>query len=192
MKNKSLMVITPLFLILLLSGCGSRYGQAFKITKDVKVCTNHANKHMKDSSFCELTINNELINVYGRGDSSMFTITRYNLSTAAGLQVASQTTIQRDHKYFAIAYPPQVSNFHGSLLNTPEDFFKKCDIGASNVVGFNLDPCNIHYHPGGTNLVIVTYSERPENVLTYDAKEVLNYLMKKERFDKKSSVSLKK
>lgn len=186
--KKLLLSILSLGFIFLFTGCGARNGYAFKMTKDLDKCIAHSNKYKENSAFCALTPDHDLINIEGIGDNSSFTIPQYNNSTAAGLQVAAEATLQKKHNYFAIAYPPKLSNFHGSLINTPEGYFEACNINTGNVFSFNVDPCNFHYRPRVANIVIETYKERPEDVLTYDANEILEYLKKEDLFDPESSL----
>lgn len=188
MKNRLLLMFLPMLLVFIFTGCGARHGLAFKLSKDVEKCTKVANKYMRTNSFCKLTPDHDLIHVNGRGEASSFTVLAYNYSTAAGLQVAAETTLKKNHKYFAFVYPQEISNIYGSLINTPEEYLKKCDINSGNVFSFNLDPCNIHYRPRVANVVIITYKERPEETLTYDAEEVIKYLKKEDRFDSESSL----
>lgn len=188
MKNRLLLMFLPMLLVFIFTGCGSKQGMAFNVTKDIEKCTTFANKYRNSNSFCNLTAEYDLIHITGVGESSMFTIPNYNNSTAAAIQVAAETTLKKKHNYFSIAYPEKLSNFQGSLTNTPEGYFKECDIDTTNVFSFNNDPCGFHYSPRVVYLAIETYLERPENVLTYDANEVLNYLKKEKRFDSESSL----
>ncbi|RXJ98679.1 hypothetical protein CRV02_13085 [Arcobacter sp. CECT 8989] len=188
MKNRLLLITLPMLLVFLFAGCGSKHGHAYYVPKDMNKCTVHANKYRVSNSYCTLTKEYALINITGIGESSMFTIPQYNNSTAAGLQVAAEATLKRNRNYFAIAYPPKLSNFDGSLINTAKEYFEKCEINTANVLSFNTDPCQLHYKPRVVELVIESYKERPENVLTYDAKEVLQYLKEEERYDPESSL----
>lgn len=186
--KKLLLSILSLGFIFLFTGCGSKHGYAFKMTKNIEQCTTHSNKYKTSSAFCALVSDHNLINITGTGENSSFTIPQYNNSTAAGLQVAAEATLQKKHNYFAIAYPPKLSNFHGSLINTPEGYFEECKINTGNVLSFNIDPCEFHYRPRVVYLGIETYQDRPEDVLTYDANEVLEYLKKEDLFDPESSL----
>jgi len=88
-----------------------------------------------------------------------------------------------------IAYPTLLSNFQGSLINTPEAYLKKCEISAGNVLTFNADPCDLHPRKKReATLLIATYKEQPSNVLTFNAKETLTYLKDNNLFDPNSSL----
>lgn len=188
MKNRLLLITLPILLVFLFTGCGSKQGYAFNVTKDIKKCNSFAKKYRSSDSFCNLTAEYDLIHITGVGESSMFTIPQYNNSTAAAIQVAAETTLKKKHNFFSIAYPERLSNFHGSLTNTAKGYFKECDIDTKNVLSFNTDPCRFHSKPRVVHLAIETYLERPENVLTYDAKEVLQYLKEEGRYDPESSL----
>lgn len=181
-------IFLSLLTTLIVTGCGAYHGEAFEVTKNKQKCFNFANKHMKNSDFCLKTKEYDLVNIYARSGNSLIESERYNKSNAAGLQVAAETTLAKKHNFFAIVYPPKLSTFDGSLVSTPEEFLKKCDVGLKNIYTFSLDPCSIHYHPRGVNLIIATFEQKPLKALVFDAKEVLKYLKDNDRYDKDSTL----
>ncbi len=189
MKRTIFTTIVIIGASVLFTGCGSYTGGALELNHNKKTCQITFNKFLKDTSACELAEKNDLVVVDGRGDSSMLTHVMYNKSTAAVLQVASEITIKKKDNFFAIAHPTLLSNFQGSLINTPQSYLEKCEINAGNVLTFNADPCNLHPRKKReATLAIVTYKEQPNDVLTFNAKEVLNYLKEKNLFDPNSSL----
>jgi hypothetical protein len=169
----------------LFTGCSSKGGYTFELKQDVMKCSNHFNRNKIDSSVCELAKDNNLMVVVGIGDASMLTTGAFNNSTAAAIQVAAEATLKREHNYFAIVLPEQISNFKGSMINTPEEFFKKCEIDLGNVFSFNKSPCRIQYvsgSPRNGRMIISTYLEQPNDTLTFNAKEVLEYLHTEKKY----------
>ena len=177
----------------LFTGCSNKQaGIALEMNTDKDKCEVFFKRHSRDISICEIGAKENLINIDGIGAYSMATISNYNNSTAAGLQVAAEVTLRRNHNYFAIAHPKSISSFNGALVNTAEEYFKQCETNLARSLVFNLDPCGIHYSPRVANMTIVTYKEQPNDVLTFNANDVLNYLHKEKRFDQESSLGIYK
>lgn len=175
----------------LFTGCSSKQGSALAIKSGKERCVDFFKKHSRDTSVCEMSDKENLIEINGVGAYSMATISNYNNSTAAGLQVAAETTLRRNHTYFAIAYPNSISSFNGALVNTAEEYLKQCETNLARSL-FNLDPCGIHLRPRVVAMTIVTYKEQPNDVLTFNANDVLNYLHQEKRFDNESSLGVYK
>lgn len=169
----------------LFTGCSAKGGSSLEMKQDVTKCVNHFNNNKIDSSVCELAKDNNLMVVIAVGDLSMFTISAFNNSTAAAIQVASEATLKRGHNYFSIILPKTISNFEGSMVNTPEEYFKRCETTIKNVVTFNNSPCRVQFVSGSPRLarmVIATYEQQPNDTLTFNAKEVLDYLIKEKKY----------
>jgi len=166
----------------LFTGCSSKQGAILSMNEDEKSCIDFLTKKNLSQNVCSLVKDNKVEFITGVGDNSMFTHTKYNNSSSAVMQMAAQYTLDKKHSFFAIAYPDKMSNFGGSLINTPEEFFKKCDIHAGNVLAFNFDPCGVHYNKRVGQIAIVTYSVQPNNVLTFDANYIMKYLKSNNRY----------
>lgn len=105
----------------------------------------------------------------------------YNVKTREThlLQNMADATLHHSYKYFAIVHPNnKVNNKTGSLINTPEGFLNACaPTGANPFTIFN-SPCGYSSEAAMSSAVIYVYSERPYDILTYDAQEVKDYLIK--------------
>jgi len=133
------------------------------------------------------------------GDNSMTYDARSEKLNATTLQIAAEQTLNKGYKYFAFVFPKQISNVDGSLINTPEEFFKKCNssfgylkrvatLGAYNP----YRKCGINTDGGGITgkFGIIMFKKRPKDILVYDAKYVLDYLKKHNLYD--DDIKLKK
>jgi hypothetical protein len=187
MKLKSVISIFGIIVAgFLFTGCGSY--NAFSLVVNNKTdCQRFSNKYTKNVDFCEAADKQELINIVSDGPKSMFTISMFNGTTRAALQTAAESTILKKDNYFAFIYPSFVSNFGGSLMNTPEEFLKTCEINALNVLSFNNSPCGLHIKPRSSYVSIATFKEQPYNVTSYHAKSVLQYLKENDLHNPESS-----
>ncbi len=107
------------------------------------------------------------------------------------MQRAAEVTLDRGDLFFAIQRPKLVSNTDGSTMNTPEEFAKKCTnsslasvASAIDAFGFGDYGCHMYttqYKKSGF-LTMVTYSEKPKNILVYDAKYLISFLKKNDLY----------
>lgn len=105
----------------------------------------------------------------------------YNVKTREThlLQNMADTTLKHSYKYFAIAGPNnKVNNRTGSLVNTPEGFLEACAPSSANPFTFGNSPCGYSAEGAMSFATIYVYNERPYDILTYDAQEVKDYLVK--------------
>ena len=105
----------------------------------------------------------------------------YNVKTREThlLQNMADTTLKHSYKYFAIASPHnKVNNVGGSLINTPEGFLEACAPSSANPFTFGNSPCGYSAEGAMSYATLYVYNERPHDVLTYDAQEVKDYLIK--------------
>jgi len=192
--KKMILILTVAMGAMFFTGC-SQKGSGVELNNNKKTCQVKFKKFLRDDSVCELAEDNNLILVTATGEYSMATQSSFNNSTIAGLQVASELTLKKKDNYFAIAHPSTLSSFQGSLINTPQEYIKKCEINIGNMLTFNQDPCRLHPQnskPRVVRLAITTYKEQPINVLTFNAKETLTYLKENDLFDPNVSLDPKK
>ena len=176
--------IVTLSTAIFLAGCGAS-SQA--VIPNPLVCKNI--KHPVET--CNAGIQDGVvIHGIGKGSTWGFRHNEYNIGTFAALQVAAEATLLKKHNYFSIIGPATLSNHAGSSVNTAEEFVKQCKVGMLDTMAdINSDPCDIHKKGRvSAQLVIKTYENQPLDVLTYDARAVLEYLRKEELFDEKASV----
>lgn len=162
----------------LLMGCASKEGAALEMTNNEDKCIDVLSNRNADMSLCELVGEHNIIFLSQTEDSIKYIHTMYNNSNAAALQMAAEYTLKKGDKYFAIAYPSGLSNFSGSFIDTPQEYFSRCNIGIGKFLLFNTDPCEIHSNVDLGQLGIVTYFEKPSKVLSYNANDVIKYLKK--------------
>jgi hypothetical protein len=129
---------------------------------------------------------------FASGDNSLTWDGKSEKLNAVTLQIAAEQTLDRGFKYFAFVYPKQISNVDGSLINTPEEFFKKCNshfgyLKRVATLGFYspTGKCGINTDDGGLigRFAIIMYKKKPKDILVYDAKYVLDYLKKHGLYD---------
>lgn len=99
------------------------------------------------------------------------------------LQIAAEKTLDSGMKYFSIMEPVEISNDGPGGVGTAEEFIKKCSNNSFiESMAYLKNPCKIALgslkYPAGGVLKIKMYNEtnRPTNILSYDAKAVLDYL----------------
>lgn len=99
------------------------------------------------------------------------------------LQIAAEKTLDSGMKYFSIMEPVEISNDGPGGVGTVEDFIKKCSNNSFlESMAYLKNPCKIAMgnlkYPAGGVLKIKMYndSNRPSNILSYDAKAVLDYM----------------
>lgn len=108
----------------------------------------------------------------------------FNNANRGALQAAAVSTRYRKGKYFAFVEPAPISNFNGALENTPEEFFKKCDVDMASFFA-EPSPCKLHVTRTGhqTIFTIAIFKEVPENILVYNADDVVKYLRANNEWD---------
>lgn len=162
----------------LLTGCASKEGTALEMTNNEDKCIDVLNNRNADMSLCELVAEHNIVFLSQTNKPIKYMHTVYNNSNAAALQMAAEYTLKKGDKYFAIAYPSGLSNFSGSFIDTPKEYFNQCNVSIGKFLMFNTDPCEIHSNVDLGQLGIVTYLEKPNNVLSYNANDVIKYLKK--------------
>lgn len=192
MFRQSLFLLSLVIGSFFFTGCAERYGQVFVMdNRNTESCTAHMTKKKLSTEICTHVNNNRVEIIGGIGEDSMLTHAKYNNSTAAALQMVAQYTIDRKHKFFTIVSPSIISNFNGSLINTPKEFFEKCDINVGSVLAFQVDPCQLHqFNKRFAEMGVITYEEQPFDVLAFNAIEVMEYLKNEGRYDE--ALKLKK
>jgi len=98
------------------------------------------------------------------------------------LQNAANLTLNEGYKYFSINRPIQISNFDGSLVNTAEDFIQKCTPPEGQIFDVGNGRCGFNGSTVTEGMMIVVFKEVPKTVLSYDAKNVVEYLKAKEMY----------
>ncbi len=189
MKNLNLLnILIVVVASFILSGCSVSNGNAINIpveknAEDKKACEKMSNS---ENMICNLPYAVERISASSNFSAYGFVHNVYNNSTYAVLQATANAVLWRDVNYFTIVSPLAVSNTRGVLMNTPEEFLDKCLIGVDNIF-YHKDPCKIHNIStrGQVGYVAIkVFSQPQENVLTYNAKEVISYLKKTNKYDK--------
>jgi len=169
---------------ILFSGCATKYSLVLpadeKLCKKAGIQNQKCFNNAKDTDFI----------VLGRGDVSLAaTHTNINNATKAVLQIAAKSTLDAGKAYFAISHPSIISNVDGAMINTPQEFLEKCEISMLNIM-YNKSPCNIMQNNRESLIMIRMYKERPNEFLTFDAQEVVDYLTSTENLQETDYVSI--
>ncbi|ATB69055.1 hypothetical protein SJPD1_0943 [Sulfurospirillum diekertiae] len=105
-----------------------------------------------------------------------------NSRNILALQSAAEVSLKYGYSYFAFDFPREIANTKGNTLHTAEEFIKACNTTtiASDILSLNTykDGCGI---PMSGKLVVIAFTEKPYQLFTYDAKEVIAYLKKEEK-----------
>lgn len=187
MKNVLFLTVTTLIL-LVFTGCrGSLDSFAVHLPSKKDTITNERCKQIPKLNKAHCEDNKyELIRVRASSNLSTYGMKylNFNNSNSAIMQAMAKSTLYQKKKYFAIVEPEIISSFSGAIMNTPDEFFKKCDINMASFF-VNRSPCNLHSngygHVGVTTIAL--YDERPSDLLVYDAQKALEYLKTNNRFD---------
>ena len=152
-----------------------------------------AAKFVKTATDFSSTYNKPIYKYYfATGSNSISYDTVSEKLNAVTLQIAAEQTLKKGNKYFAFVFPEQISNVDGSLINTPEEFFKKCNshfgyLKRVATLGFYRPTgiCGINNDDGGIlgKFGIIMFKKKPKDILVYDAKYVLDYLKKHDLYD---------
>ncbi|RXJ79042.1 hypothetical protein [Arcobacter sp. F2176] len=186
----SLIAILPIFAIFMLTGCGSAHSNGISIPNTNEYCMK--NKYI-DKSACETIVNSNVEDIYlidgiSKLSAYGFKHKSHNNVLAATIQAAAETTLLKDKKYFAILSPAAMSNLNGVLINTPEEYFKKCEITMGDVLTFQTNKCGLIPRNNNGIMTIKVFSERPHDILVYDANEVIKYLKTNGKYDEDGKV----
>lgn len=115
-------------------------------------------------------------------------------STIDALQVAADATLSQNKSYFYIVKPDDISNEKGSMMNTAKEYIEKCTPSSGlmlNVGGAGLHKCGVAYNTKAM-LVIKIVDSQTNEIITYNAKDVVDYLKANGIYDDgKKSVDLK-
>jgi len=145
--------------------------------------------------------NNENVYKLYPGSNSISWNTRIKTANLLSLEEAAEDTLRRGYKYFAFTYPKTISNFNGSTMNTAKEFLAKCN-GESGLDAFTKgvltlgiytpNECKLFIKNGGVAVFgIKMYKKRPEKILVYDAKAVLDYLKKTGKYESTKDLEYK-
>ena len=151
------------------------------------------NKYI-DKSACETIIKSNKEDIYlidgiSKLSDFGFRHTAHNNVLAATIQAAAETTLIKGKKYFAILSPSQMSNSNGVLINTPQEYFKKCEVSLTDILTFQSKGCNLIPRRNNGIMTIKIFDEKPNDILVYDAKEVVKYLKDNDKYDENGKVT---
>lgn len=166
-------VIGVLSIGLFFSGCGSKAGSVLPANEKLCQIVKYKNDYCQN--------NQDVYVVEGLGDANIITHMNLNNSTRAVLQIAAKTTLDKGKKYFAIIEPSLLSNSGASMINTAQEYLKKCEIGLDGSF-FNGDPCSLHIRSPRIGIMMIKiFEEQPSEILTFNAKEVMDYLKESDK-----------
>jgi len=176
---------------ILLTGCGARKTLVTQLNPTMNKTTMAKCSSLKDMSEKSCRIDNDdnkLFLILGESNRSEygFVHARYNNSTYAVLQASAAATLGKNKKYFSIISPATLSNSSGGLINTVEEFGKKCTINAAQVLIRQLDPCGLHPRSGkgtGALMVISMSNTQSNDYISWDAKKVIEDLKAAKEYD---------
>ena len=98
------------------------------------------------------------------------------------LQNAADLTLNEGYSYFAINRPLELSNIDGNMINTAKEFIEKCTPPEGQVFDIGNARCGLNGSTVTAGIMIVAFKEAPKSTLTYNAKEVVNYLKQNELY----------
>ena len=175
--KSSIALITASFLF---SGCGTKYSKSFSTSCDPKQHT---------EQLCEKQGLPIIVTGVSNFSNMGFKHLEYTNSTAAALQAAAETTIKKGKKYFAIIKPAPVSAFNGSLINTGKEFMDKCSTSVADIFTFQEGKCGLHQkYRFIAQMEIIAFDSQQEEVVTYNAQEVIDYLKANKLYDEEGSI----
>ncbi len=106
-------------------------------------------------------------------------------SASNALQVAAEATLKEGKQYFYIIKPDEISNVKGSMMSSGKEYLEKCLSSSGvmlNVGGMGLHKCGVSNNTMA-KLVIGMSDKRPENMMSYDANEVITELKAQGLYD---------
>lgn len=161
---KIITIVTVVAGALLLSGCGAKPQAVIK-------------NHDANSLRAYINISNGAgVPSWAANESKAF---------RNALEVAAATTLEKKYKYFAFIEPKEISNFDGSLLNTPKEILEKCS--PNSLLALSV-PGTAGLHKCGTyntkaSLSIVMFNEEQKDFTVFNAQEVLAYMKEKDLYE---------
>lgn len=161
---KSIVITSSVLVALLLSGCGSKPKVAMQ-------------NYGSDSLRADISISNGAgVPSWSANESEAF---------ENALETAAATTLQKGYRYFAIIEPKEISNFNGSLLNTPEEILTKCS--SSSFLAISI-PGTGGLHKCGTyntnaKMSIVMFKEEQKDFTVFNAQDVIDFMKKENLFE---------
>jgi len=94
------------------------------------------------------------------------------------LQNMADLTLKEGFRYFAIGRPLAISNMDGATnMNTAEEFIEKCTPSEAQIFDIANGRCGFNGTEMWVSAIFAAYKEKPLEYLTYDAKEVKEYLI---------------
>jgi beta-xylosidase len=120
--------------------------------------------------------NYDVITIITRSDFSSFKNVTSNFISEATIQQAAAVTLKDNKKFFAFVHPRLVSNYHGSLMNTAEEFLDLCYINVAEFFVKGGNPCHFNIKPNKSMVQIVALNEQPNDFVVYNAQAVIDYL----------------
>jgi len=170
--KKYILTAISIAMMFTLSGCGNKV-----------LAVQHA-PYLEDSGLVTTTVS---INM--RDGRSILRSSDAQDSGIAALERIARNVLDSNNSYFAIYKPKNLSNFEGSTITTFEEFEKACiDSGFTAAVsmfdafGIGKNACGLA-NPRNQNrssVSYVKYKTKPDDVLTWDAKKLLEVLTEKE------------
>lgn len=139
-----------------------------------------------------VSVEKDLYHILATGDSALGNHTMWTNATITALQTAAVGTIQMGYNYFAIKAPAKISNFAGNTMNTAEEYVKECSTSMAQLI-YQRDPCEVHSRGSKRvgDLLVKMYVVQPVEVVTYDAKAVIEYLKKEELYFEDGDIKMK-
>lgn len=121
---------------------------------------------------------------------AFLTSSRINETVNYTLQIAAEATLKENHKYFAIVEPELISNINPENPNNALEYSDKCaNNNIAKAIFVYTNPClvakgNLKDILGGS-MRIMMYNDlnRPVQMKTYDAAQVLNELRANDLYD---------
>jgi predicted lipoprotein with Yx(FWY)xxD motif len=179
MKLQHIITTGLLASAILFSGCASKAlsGKPYNLSQDK---TSGVDKELAKNG-------SDVMLIYGftKGMNSISRAADAQKTALYMFQLAAERTLEAGDGYFAISRPKIISNTLGGTMHTVEEFKDRCYNNAGAQVASAFDAfglgtygCNIGFgdSPRSGFLEIVTYKERPSEVMTYDAKQVIESL----------------
>ena len=163
MKNNISILTATTFAALTFTGCGSTF--------------------IGYSSYTPIqnTKNHELTSVVSGADGlTMLTSTMKNRTAFRAFQVTTEQTLGNGDRYFSIIEPTSISNQNGNLMNTAEEYVKECADNNTVEAIFAKKCLGIVNGMNQGRIKAITYKEKPDNIITYDADQALRVIKSNE------------
>lgn len=92
------------------------------------------------------------------------------------LQNAADLTLKEGYNYFSFERPVELSNFDGNMMTKAEEFIEKCTPSEAQILDIGNARCGLNGTAVKASVLIVAFKEAPKTILSYNAKEVKDYL----------------